>query len=189
MKTADPNSEPGRLRSYYAELSEAELKKLGSQYDSLTEQAKTALRGEFNRREMPAPELADREGPEFQPLITIRYYRDLPEAQLAKSALESTGIPASLRDENLVRMDWFYSNAIGRIRLQVRPNDVVDAEEVLSQPIPPMIESDSGNYEQPRCPACQSLDIGLLWAQPRWSCNSCGAKWEELPDDLDTSER
>ena len=182
MKALDPHAESERLRTYYAQLSDGELNEIGSQYDSLTEQAQSALRAEFGRRNMPAPELAEKEGAEFQPLVTVRLYRDLPEAQLAKAALESAGIHASLRDENLVRMDWFYSNAIGRIRLQVRPTDVADAEQVLSQPIPPVIESDSGDFEQPRCPSCQSLNIARPFAQPFWSCNNCGAKWEELPD-------
>jgi hypothetical protein len=196
----DPHSESARLRAYYFELSEQELNEIGSRYDTLTEDAQTAIRAEFDRRGMPAPELADDEGPEFQSLVTLRYYRDLPEAQVAKSALDSAGIFAFLRDENVIRIDWGYSNAVGGIRLQVRQADANAAEEVLSQPIPPTIEADSGNYEQPRCPSCQSLDIkfeeinpkiGLAsiliavpvpWPKQLWSCNTCGAKWEDIPD-------
>lgn len=177
------SSELERLSAYYAQLSDAELKKVGSQYDSLTMEAQSAIHAEFDHRGIPAPELPDNGDPEFQPLVTIRSFRDLPEAQLAKSALESAGLAAFLQDENLVRTDWFLSNAIGRIRLQVRQKDAADAEEVLSQPIPSMIESDSGDYQQPRCPSCRSLDIGRPFAQPFWSCNACGAKWEELADD------
>jgi hypothetical protein len=148
---------------------------------------------------LPAPELADDDDLEFQALVTLRYYRDLPEAQVAKSALESAGIFALLRDENTVRIDWGYSNAVGGIRLQVRPEDVSAAEEVLSQPIPPFIESDGIDYEQPRCPFCQSLDINfeainskvglasiilavpIPWPKAQWTCRSCDRKWKEQP--------
>jgi len=182
----DPHSETTRLRAYYAQLSETELNEIGSHYDSLTEAAQSALRDEFDRRGMPAPELAD-EPAEFQPLVTLRSYRDLPAAQVAKSALESAGIFAFLRDENTVRMDWGYSQIIGGIRLQVRPEDAAAAEAVLSQPITPTIESDSGDYEQPRCPSCQSLDIGMLWARPTWTCHTCGQQWKESPDSNSTT--
>ncbi len=182
MKT-EPHAESERLRVYYAQLSDGELNEIGSQYDSLTEQAQSVLRAEFDRRGMPAPELADNDGHEYQHLVTVRRYRDPAEAAIAKSVLDSAGIFSFLKDENTVRLDWGYSQAIGGIRLQARPEDVEAAEAVLAQPIPNVIESDSGIYEQPRCPSCQSLDIGRLLAAPTWSCNTCGAKWEDLPDD------
>jgi hypothetical protein len=39
--------------------------------------------------------------------------KDLAEAYVGRSLLESAGIPAWIADENLVRMDWFYSNLVG----------------------------------------------------------------------------
>lgn len=182
MNNRDPHSESERLRAYYTQLPEDELVRIGSQYQSLTDLAKTAIRAEFDRRGLPAPELADDDDFEFQALVSIRYYRDLLEAQIAKSALESAGIFAFLRDENTVRIDWGYSNAVGGIRLQVRPEDQAAAEEALSQPIPSVIDAEGIQYEQPRCPACQSLDISRLWARSTWSCASCGAKWEDVQD-------
>ena len=200
MTTRDPHSESERLRAYYAQLPEEELARIGSQYQSLTDSAKTAIRVEFDRRSLPAPELADDNDLEFQALVTLRYYRDLPEAQVAKSALESAGIFAFLRDENTVRIDWGYSNAVGGIRLQVRPEDASAAEEALSQPIPSTIESGSIDYEQPRCPFCQSLDINfeavnskvghatmilgvpIPWPKAQWICRSCGREWKEQPN-------
>src|SRR5438270_387890 len=91
--------------------------------------------------------------------VTLRKYRDLPEALLAKGCLESAGIEAYLMDDNMVRMDWFYSNLIGGIKLKVQPGDVDAANEILSQPIPEAIEVEGIDYEQPKCPQCQSLDI------------------------------
>ena len=73
---------------------------------------------------------------EFQKLITIRKFRDLPEALLAKGSLDSAGIESFLGDDNIVRLDWFISNLIGGIKLRVRPEDLEAAEEILNQPIP-----------------------------------------------------
>jgi hypothetical protein len=52
-------------------------------------------------------------------LVTIRHYRDLSEAIVARSLLESCGIDAYLGDENLVRLAWQLSNLVGGIGLQV----------------------------------------------------------------------
>jgi hypothetical protein len=200
MKPEDPQAEISRLRAHYTQCSEEELLRVGSQYESLTKAAQAALQAEFEHRGMPAPELADTEELEFQPLVTIRQFRDPTDAMLAKSALNSAGIFAFLRDENTVRVQWVWSNLIGGIRLQVRPEDEAAAEDVLSQPIPPVIADEGVEYEQPQCPYCQSLDIdyeslnpkvGLAsiilavpipWPQKLWTCRDCRKKWKDQPD-------
>jgi hypothetical protein len=53
------------------------------------------------------------------------------EAWLAKSVLDSAGIECFLFDENVVRIDWFLSNAIGGIKLRVREEDVAAAAALL----------------------------------------------------------
>lgn len=145
MKSKDPQAESAKLLAYYAQLSEEELVQLGSQYESLTESAQAAIRAEFDRRGLAAPELAESEEPEFQPLVTVRKYLDQGSAVIAKSALESAGISAFLRDENTARIDWGTSIALGGIRLQVRPEDFAEAEDVLSQSTPPILEGDGIN--------------------------------------------
>jgi hypothetical protein len=72
----------------------------------------------------------------YRQLVTLRRYRDLSEAIVARSMLEAAGIAAWLRDENLVRLEWQISNFIGGIRLQVDLSEAEAAEELLSQPIP-----------------------------------------------------
>ena len=52
--------------------------------------------------------------------VTLRQFRDLPEALLAKGSLESAGIQVYLVDDNMIRMDWFISNLLGGIKLNVR---------------------------------------------------------------------
>lgn len=64
-------------------------------------------------------------------MVTIAKYTTLDEAQLARMKLEGNGIYAFVADEAMVTMNWFYSNAIGGIRLQVRDEDESRALEVL----------------------------------------------------------
>jgi len=57
----------------------------------------------------------------------------MPAAFVEKSVLEDAGIECYLQDENVVRMDWFLSNALGGIKLIVREKDAAEAEKILSQ--------------------------------------------------------
>ena len=65
--------------------------------------------------------------------VILRRYRDMPEAFVEKSVLEDAGIECFLQDDNVVRMDWLWSNALGGIKLIVREKDVADAEKILDQ--------------------------------------------------------
>lgn len=120
----------------YAVMSEAELMDLARSYDSLVEPAQEALRAEFAGRNLEPPLIEDPVEVTSRNLMTVASYRDLPAADLARAALESAGIPAWIQDDNLVRMDWFYSNAIGGIRLQVDATDAEAAREILDGPLP-----------------------------------------------------
>ena len=62
-------------------------------------------------------------------LVTIRNFRDLHEALLAKGSLESSGIESFLADENMVHMDWLISNLLGGVKLKV---DAANAEAASS---------------------------------------------------------
>jgi hypothetical protein len=132
-------------------------------------------------------------------LVVIRRFRDLIEAELAKGKLKSAGISSFIADENIVRMDWFYSNAIGGLRLLVEPEDEEAAGAILDEPIPEQIvEEDSGlTYTQPHCPRCGSLDVSfetfdraisysLMFLnvpfpvrKHNWKCQQCAAEWVE----------
>jgi hypothetical protein len=65
--------------------------------------------------------------------VILRRYRDMPAAFVEKSVLEDAGIECYLQDDNVVRMDWLWSNALGGIKLIVREEDAGDAEKILSQ--------------------------------------------------------
>jgi hypothetical protein len=127
-----------RLSQLYAAMSDGELRELAREAGSLTDEARTALAAEMERREIAAEE-PEAEDPkeavlpesEFRDLLTIRQYRDLPEALLAKSVLESAGIECFLGDDNLIRMDWLWSNLLGGIKLRVRQEDALVASRLL----------------------------------------------------------
>ena len=132
-------------------------------------------------------------------LVSIRRYRDLSEAIVARSLVESAGIFCFLRDENFARLEWQISNLIGGIRLQVLAEDVEAATELLDQPIPDNFSFEGvDDYQQPRCPKCQSVDISFesssrkaalvslyLFALPvplgtsSWLCNHCECRWTD----------
>jgi len=201
MPTLDPTEERRRLAQFYAAMTDGELEKLADDADSLTELAREALEAELDRRglddipETIAPgkdEIAARE------LIAIRRFRDLPEALLAKGALESASIECFLADDNLVRLDWFISNFVGGVKLLVSREDADAAASLLSQPIPEGFDVPGvGEYLQSRFPKCYPLDIvyqelnkpvaytsayfGVPIPFPRkvWKCNTCGRSWEE----------
>ena len=65
-------------------------------------------------------------------LVTVAKYCYPYEADLAKARLEAEGIPAFAADEHIVRLDWFYSNAVGGIRVQVAEHDAELAKEILA---------------------------------------------------------
>jgi hypothetical protein len=99
-------------------------------------------------------------------------------------------------------MDWFISNFLGGVKLQLKPEDAAVAAEILDQPIPEGLEVEGEeDYRQPRCPACQSLEvsfeelikpvaytsayIGLPFPMHRsaWKCHACGHEWKGVPGD------
>lgn len=136
--------------SRYMAMSETELMELARSYDTLVAPAQEALRTEFARRHLEPPLVDEPETIEPRQVVTIESFQDLPAADLARGLLESAGIHAWMQDDNLVRMDWFYSNAVGGIRLQVDRDDAEEARAILNQPMPPAIELDD-NGGPDRC--------------------------------------
>jgi hypothetical protein len=234
MAMIDPEQEGRRLAEFYSGQMDGELEKVAEQAYELTELAREALKAELCRRGLqtklietapvvfkkqvpvmpgdppppapPAPPSAPDGELELRKMVAIRQFRDLPEALLAKGSLESAGIDAVLTDDNVVRMDWLWSNLMGGVKLLVGVEDAAEADEVLAQPIPEHFDvSGVGEYAQPRCPKCYSLDVTFQELEPAaylsmtvsvplpfhrraWRCRSCGAEWEEDGADSDRTE-
>jgi len=201
VATIDEQDERRRLARTYGGMTDDELLNLARHPEELTEAAWETLDDELDLRDLEfddAEQAAPRAEIEVRDLVTIRQFRDLPEALLAKGSLESAGILCFLADENLVRLDWFISNFIGGIKLRVKPSDAENACKLLDEPIlEGMYVQGFGLYEQPRCPKCQSLDVNFRELDrsiaymsaflrvpipvhsQAWHCHSCDAEWED----------
>ena len=223
MTRLDSEEERQRLARRYAGMSDEELQAVARDAADLTQTAQSALQQEMARRgaagvPQPPPDVeaeAEAEDPakaglladpgadeiDLQAWTMVRRFRDLPEALLAKGALESAGIECHLTDDNMVRLDWFISNLLGGAKLMVRPEDAEAAREVLDQPVPESFEVEgAGQYRQPECPKCHSVNItfeglnkpvayataffGVPLPIPRnsWKCEACGCRWKETED-------
>jgi Putative prokaryotic signal transducing protein len=198
-----------RIAAVYSAMSNEELERIAASGDELSFEAQEALLEEASNRGLTMT-IAPPRGQdvvELNETVTVRKFRDLPEALLAKGSLESAGIPAYLVDDNMIRMDWFISNLLGGIKLKVHDKDVQAANEILNQPIPEVVDVEGiGEYEQPKCPKCQSLDVcyqelnkflsyGSAFVgvpipvyQKAWTCHACGNEWEEGDAVLPESE-
>src|SRR5215469_77094 len=168
MDEIDRQAEKERLQKLYQSKSDEELTRIASDPGGFTEVAKSVLDEELSLRNLPslavrAKQLAeDAEEERARKPVMIRRYRDLPEASVAQSILESAGIESFLADENMVRLDWFYSNLIGGIKLLVHEGEVESANKVLDEATPEKFDVEElGEFIQPRCPRCQSLDVTL----------------------------
>jgi hypothetical protein len=189
----------------YARMSDMELLELAVDFESLVGPAQEALRAEVAARDLEMPSLppAEEEVAAVRSWTTVRKYRDLSEAIVARGALEAAGIEAFLCDENLARLDWQLTNYLGGLRLQVEEKDAAAAEEILSGLPPEVIPyAADASFGQLHCPKCGSLAVRFEGAsrgvamtflfffsipmpkgRKSWSCDDCGARWMFLDED------
>ena len=130
-------------------------------------------------------------------LITIAQFRDLPEAGLAKSRLESEGITCFLDNEFTIGANWLYSNALGGVKLNVPEGNAEEAKAILEETTESMASEESEEHlEDSACPVCGATEIEtknytrkfaaltllislpLLLFWKRYSCKSCGHRWK-----------
>jgi hypothetical protein len=142
MAQIDGQRERKRLAELYAGMEKGELEEIAMDTNSLTAVAWEVLRAEMLSRGIEAPpanaEAAQTSASknEAPSPVMIARYGGVPEALLAKSMLDSAGIESFLGDENLVRLDWFYSNLVGGIKLMVRKEDGETARALLEKNTP-----------------------------------------------------
>lgn len=99
----------------------------------------------------------------------IARFRSLPDAEAARSALEAAGFDVLLADDNLVRINWLYSQAIGGIRLFVRDDEADEAKAFLTESLfasdasfdvdgrgEAVVPIEPPRGAAPRCPECGS---------------------------------
>ncbi len=130
-------------------------------------------------------------------LVVARSFSYPFEAELARGALEAAGIDASIRNANVVRIDWFLSNAVGGVCLMVPREELDRAREVLESQAEPA--EDLGEAEVMRCPRCGGTatemihpPLGARWMAWIWvvlsvdawfmlrrrRCEACGHTWK-----------
>jgi hypothetical protein len=201
----ETDGEQGGFAGRYERMTDGELLRLAAQPWALSDTAWDALEDELDNRglDIPEPESpSNSEFPDKRKLVMLRRFRDLPEAMLAKGKLDSEGLESFLADDNTVRMDWLWSNLLGGVKLLVNPEDAAAATRSLDEPIPEQIDFEgASDYQQPRCPRCQSLDINfeelyrpiaygslfvnfpLPMQRKGWICQTCRNTWEDAAPD------
>ncbi|MBU1043171.1 MAG: DUF2007 domain-containing protein [Candidatus Omnitrophica bacterium] len=133
-----------------------------------------------------------------QELVTVGKFLNVIDAHIAKTRLESEGIECYIQDENLVTLNWLYSNAIGGVRLQVNSADSSNARQILSdfkQPIEETDQPDNPSEQTLICPECKSknvyrekiskkgmvfwqlLGVPLFGWKRKTKCFDCNAEW------------
>jgi len=132
--------------------------------------------------------------------IAIASFSQPVEAHLARTKLESEGIPCVIGNENLVRVDWLLSNAVGGVKVMVPRWEAEHARDVLRPQPRLVVVAERGALADGEmiCPRCRCDDVyyrrynrrvagvfmlllGFLipWRDHRWSCTRCGYEWKE----------
>lgn len=106
--------------------------------------------------------------------VVVRAFTNVPEAHVARSVLDSTGIPTRIADEHLVSADWLYSNAIGGVKLLVPEDRVAEALAVLDATpteveLPPYL---AGQEPAAQCRACGGEAFEFVVQGRRWAALS-----------------
>lgn len=82
-------------------------------------------------------------------LIVVQQYGTLPEAELAKTELESAGIPALVQGDTAGGMREHLAWSGEGFKIFVREEDVTDARAILTAPAQPDEPSDAGPQTDP----------------------------------------
>ena len=134
-------------------------------------------------------------------LIVIATFSFPLEAQIARTSLESAGIKTLVADEHTINMDWLYSNAMGGVRLLVKPEDVDEARQILETDFSSGVDErflvDENNEtdviycrrfgsdqvyaftegESPAFLTFMLLGLPLVFYKHGFKCKDCGAFW------------
>jgi len=122
--------------------------------------------------------------------VVIEAYDKVYQAQVAKLALEQEGIECFLENETIVSMDWFLSNAVGGIKLQVASVDASKAIRVLQELKDLQVErehSSQGIRIVCLCKGCKKI-VSFDGRQGGrvGSCPKCG-RYLDVPSETDES--
>lgn len=128
--------------------------------------------------------------------VTVASCLGVPEAHILLGRLRNEGIPAFLRNENLVSVQWLYSTAVGGVEVVVPLHYAQEAASILStESSAPQVEFTEVAAPEiaPACPHCGTtctpfrykgffaalslyLGIPLPGARTHWRCPACGKR-------------
>jgi len=207
--TADRQS----LTQHYSQMYDDELLALNDDINDLTEVAQQVLRDEMGKRGLNEPRVTQKtpkishrlvdplsdfdadsqpfddeskesdQPAEFTWKTPLCECDDSESAAQIRMALRQAGIDSWLDGQGF-RVAVDLSNP----RILVAADQLDQAREILSQPIPQSIIEQSKmeipEYEPPVCPACGAEDPILESADPvnSWLCESCGKQWTETAE-------
>ena len=66
-------------------------------------------------------------------MAIVARYRYLAAAEVASASLEAAGIENILVDTQTIGVAWYYSTALGGIRLHAKESDVAEAKALLDE--------------------------------------------------------
>jgi hypothetical protein len=127
----------------------------------------------------------------------VASFRDAYQAHILKGALEASGIPAYIQDEQLATINWMYSQAIGGVKVYVPEEFFEKAIQLIEEikvgnGLEKALEDEAGILDL--CPNCGSksleptryslwslIPIILTWTpfflgRKKWQCKVCGHK-------------
>ncbi len=146
----------------------------------------------------PKPERAEPEPGETVPtvaddaraedLVTIATY-DVPlRAEVERLLLEDEGIPTFLADDNVVKTNWFLSNAVGGAKLQVAASQAERATKILEAHRASRTGPHEGLTGQFVTFVCEACGEPMTFPAERCghveTCPSCG-DYVDVPDAAD----
>jgi hypothetical protein len=125
--------------------------------------------------------------------VTVGTYSTAYEANLVRSELEAFDIDAVVADDNAIRMNWLWSNAIGGVKVRVPESEMAEARRVMNLEA---AESADPPDAAIVCPACGShrshyfpdkratfltwllLGLPVIPVFAKRVCDDCGTKWK-----------
>jgi membrane protease YdiL (CAAX protease family) len=115
----------------------------------------------------------------MESFVTVATFDFRADAEVAKLLLEQDGIKTFLADENLVGVNWFLSNAVGGVKLQVAAADVDRAGEILQRAQPVKAETEGDLPDEDITFACQECGKKITFPGERRghveTCPECGS--------------
>lgn len=95
-------------------------------------------------------------------LTTVASFSTPIEAHMAKARLDSAGIFATINDEHIVSLNWFYSDLVGGVKIKVLEEELQDARSILELDVVKAAGERENQGSREACPECAGLDVEYI---------------------------